>query len=73
MSNYIKINRNDRQYIFTKSAVHDAIDKLKNEMLRLTNLSRAEKKNFEKIIKLDEQINYLEELLSAYEKDEKKL
>lgn len=53
-------------------AAEDAIRQLSAEIMRLVRLPYKSWKNQEAIISLDKQIEYLEELLSAYERDKKK-
>lgn len=51
--------------------VQSDIEKLKTEILRISKCSLAERREREKIIGLSQQLDYLEELLSAFEKDQK--
>jgi len=56
---------------YQANATQDAIRLLSSEILRLIHLPYRSWKNQEAIRSLDAQIEYLEELLSAYEKDRK--
>lgn len=47
------------------------INKLSAEILRLAKLPYRSKMAMEKIRKVDDQIKYLEELLAAFERDQK--
>ncbi len=67
------MNRQDLRYESEVSAVDDAIRKLSAELVRLIRLPYSSWKNQDKIRALDKQIEYLESLLSAYERDKKKL
>ncbi len=53
-------------------AIEDAIRQLSAEILRLARLPYKSWKNQEAIISLDKQIEYLEEVLNAFERDKKK-
>jgi len=45
---------------------------LSSEILRLSKMPYSSWRNKEKIISLDKQIQYMEELLAAYERDQKR-
>jgi hypothetical protein len=44
---------------------------LSAEILRISNLPYSSKRSREKVISLDKQIQYLEQVLASYEKDQK--
>lgn len=54
------------------SAAQNSINLLSSEILRLIKLPYSSWKNQDKIRSLDKQIEYLEHMLAAYEKDLKK-
>lgn len=60
----------DRSQIF--SAVDNSIRIIQAEIVRVSSLSYKSWKNLDKIRSLDKQVEYLEEVLAAYEKDLKK-
>lgn len=52
--------------------IQNDINIISSEILRLIRLPYSSWRNKEKIRTLDKQIEYLEELLAAYERDQKK-
>lgn len=52
--------------------VQSDIDKLKDELLRVSRLTNVEKKEMDRVRQVDQQLQYLEELLAAFERDQKK-
>jgi len=64
------INDRDRPWI-AQAATQD-IEKLKNEIMRLIKMPYSSASNILKIRGIDKQIEYLEEVLAAFERDEKK-
>lgn len=62
--------------LYTESAVKQAIQLIKDELVRLAS-QKKELNNInslrDKMNKMDNQIQYLEQCLAAYEKDEKNL
>ena len=65
-----KLREEDRPWI-AKAALTD-IEKLKNELMRLIRMPYRSADNVLKIRGIDKQIEYLEEVLAAFERDEKK-
>lgn len=65
------MNFSDKTY--QQSAIEQSIALLTSEIVRLTRLPYRSWRNLEKIRNLDDQILYLEETLSAYERDLKKV
>lgn len=66
------MNQSEYRELYYRSATTDAIRQLSAELVRLTRLPYRSWKNFEKIRNLDSQIQYLEEVLAAFEKDKKR-
>ena len=69
-----KINPNipDRDRPWIANAAQQSIEALKNELMRLIKLPYRDWNNQQKIQSLDKQIEYLEEVLAAFERDFKK-
>ena len=65
-----KILDRDRPWI--ANAASQDIEKLKNELMRLIHMPYRSADNILKIRGIDKQIEYLEEVLAAFERDEKK-
>lgn len=61
----------DRDRPWIANAATQDIEKLKNELIRLMKLPYASAPNVLKIRGIDKQIEYLEEVLAAFERDEK--
>jgi len=65
-----KIPDRDRPWI--ANAAQQDIEKLKNEIMRLIRMPYSSQSNIMKIRGIDKQIEYLEEVMAAFERDEKK-
>lgn len=63
---YVLLDRTPRWQV-----LQNDINKLSAEILRISRLPYSSKRAREKIVNLDTQIQYLESLLAAYEKDQK--
>lgn len=62
----------EQQHEFLVNAAEDGIRQLSAEIYRLIKLPYSSWKNQDKIRSLDKQIEYLEEVLAAFERDRKK-
>lgn len=67
----IKVNEK-RDVCLTHHAIENDIRLLSSEILRLSKLPYRSWGNLDKIRRLDDQIQYLEHMLAAYERDLKK-
>lgn len=68
----IKMIRTKNDYSQRHNVIQNSINLLSSEILRLIRLPYRDWKNQDKIRNLDRQIEYLEELMAAYERDLKK-
>lgn len=66
------MNKSEIRLRYEANATEHAIRLLSSEILRLIKLPYSSWKNQDRIRSLDKQIEYLESLLAAYEKDRKK-
>lgn len=57
---------------YLNNAIEDGIRKLSAELVRLARLPYSSWKNQDRIRSLDNQIQYLEKVLAAFERDKKK-
>lgn len=67
------MNKIELRHDYEVSATEHAIKLLSSEIMRLIKLPYTSWRNQEAIRSLDQQIEYLESLIAAYEKDRKKL
>lgn len=64
---YVILDRQPRYHTLQQD-----INKLSAEILRISSLPYSSRQSIEKLTSIDNQIRYLEELLAAYEKNQKK-
>lgn len=66
------MNRWNSRADYERHSAQEAIKLLSSEILRLIKLPYKSWGNLEKVRSLDKQIEYLEEVLAAFEKDNKR-